>query len=52
MLEEFCNLSFEDDYFRAPANYDGYLRINYGNYMVLPPEEERENRHEILDVSL
>lgn len=39
---------FEDDIFPAPVDYEKYLIENYGDYMQLPPENERENRHQIL----
>lgn len=35
---------FEDGRFVMPAEYDRLLRIMYGDYMVLPPEEQR-HRH-------
>lgn len=38
-------LPFEDDYFNAPADYDLVLRTGYGDYMQLPPEEERITGH-------
>ncbi len=35
-------VKFEDGYFRAPIGYEQYLRYRYGDYMVLPPEDKRE----------
>ena len=32
---------FEGGYYSSPNNYDSYLKTMYGNYMELPPEEER-----------
>ena len=32
---------FEDDMFSIPGGYDGFLKVRYGNYMELPPMEER-----------
>lgn len=32
---------FEGHMYDAPHDYDCYLKIAYGNYMELPPEEER-----------
>lgn len=36
---------FEGESFPAPIGWDAYLRRNYGDYMELPPEEERIPRH-------
>ena len=43
-------LLFEDTYFRCPINSDGYLRKQYGDYMILPPVDQRNNRHQIVEV--
>ena len=32
---------FEDDEFSVPKEYDGYLKLRYGDYMKLPPESEQ-----------
>ena len=50
-LEELDSIQFEDDSFLAPRDYDLYLKTAYGNYMQLPPEEQRENRHKIIKLS-
>lgn len=39
---------FEDGFFPGPAEYDSFLTNLYGDYMQLPPEGQRENRHQIL----
>lgn len=36
---------FEDAEFNIPVNYDSYLTQFYGNYMRIPPENEREDHH-------
>lgn len=46
--EEFDNCiqwQFEDSEFNIPRNYDTLLRLCYGDYMQLPPEEERTAHH-------
>lgn len=41
---------FEDDMFSVPERSDLYLESIYGDYMKLPPEDQRENRHGIIEV--
>lgn len=43
---------FEGVSFLTPGDSDLYLRSVYGDYMQLPPVEERENRHQIIQVKL
>lgn len=43
-------LLFEGKLYSVPSNYDKLLRIGYGDYMQLPPEEQRISNHETLDV--
>ena len=38
-------LEFEDLYVNAPRDYDKWLTHVYGNYMELPPIEERVGHH-------
>lgn len=38
-------VSFEGLTVMAPGNPDAYLRHLYGDYMQLPPEEERQGKH-------
>lgn len=40
-------LEFEKKQYRAPIGYDTYLKRMYGNYMELPPVEERFQPHTI-----
>lgn len=45
-------LEFEGRKFLAMKNYDQYLRIPFGDYMELPPEEERVPHHDIVKLEL
>lgn len=40
-----CFKVFNDIKFRVPYEYDKYLEMAYGNYLQLPPEEERIAHH-------
>lgn len=42
---EGCDIVFEDKTVRAPKEYDKFLRHMFGDYMSLPPEEERINHN-------
>ena len=48
--EELTELEFEGELFKVPKCFDEVLRAGYGDYMQLPPENERENRHQIVDI--
>ena len=41
----YTELPFEDTVIRCPKNFDKHLRIIFGDYMTLPPEEERRAHH-------
>lgn len=43
---------FEGYRMPVPANVDEYLRISYGDYMKLPPEEEQVCRHDAVFIDL
>ncbi len=45
-------VKFEDEMFYAPANSEQWLESAYGDYMTLPPKEERVNRHKIMEIKL
>lgn len=45
--EELADYPFEDTEFPGFRDYDTVLSELYGDYMQLPPEEKRENRHQI-----
>jgi len=38
-------LQFEDSFFKAPEHYHEILSLAYGDYMKLPPEEDRHPIH-------
>lgn len=37
---------FEGHLFRIPCGYDELLKVQYGDYMQLPPKSERINKHQ------
>lgn len=48
-LTQRCEVTFEGGTYPAPADYDACLRMLYGDYMTLPPPEERVcKQHSIL----
>lgn len=44
-FDEGTRMQFEEDDFWLPKDYHSYLERCYGNYMKLPPVEERVNKH-------
>ena len=49
-VEELADYSFEGEIFKGPKDYHKYLTDLYGDYMTLPPEDKRENRHQIVEI--
>lgn len=45
-FERKITVNFEGESFKAISNYDTYLTNLYGNYMSLPPENDREQHME------
>ena len=45
-------LDFEGKKYKAPIGYDAWLTALYGDYMVLPPVEERVSHHSFIAYSL
>jgi LPS biosynthesis protein len=41
LFEDFCEVEFEGKKYHAPAKYDKWLKILYGDYMKLPSKEEQ-----------
>lgn len=46
-FEEMEYHQFEGKEYKIPKEYDVWLRAVYGNYMELPPEDQRESLHDI-----
>ena len=44
-FDELIDVDIEDRKFLAPARYDEILHTRYGDYMQLPPEDERHPYH-------
>ena len=51
-FRDWADYRFGDTYFAGPKQYDAFLTTLYGDYMCLPPEEKRENRHQIRELDL
>lgn len=45
VFDETISVPFEDSFFQAMKGYDEWLRIIYGDYLKLPPEEKRKAGH-------
>ncbi len=52
IFESSINVSFENLQMPIPVGYDKYLRIAFGNYMELPPEENRKPHHDMVYLDL
>ena len=50
LFDESAVYAFETEQFVGVKDYDGYLKSLYGDYMQLPPEDQRENRHQIVEI--
>ena len=48
IFESSVLMSFEDTVMPIPAGYDTYLRIAFGDYMKLPPEDKQSPSHNAL----
>jgi LPS biosynthesis protein len=46
LFKEQTKLEFEGKLYNAPKVYDEWLRIQYGDYMVIPPKE-KQIRHDV-----
>ncbi|MBR4183150.1 MAG: LicD family protein [Lachnospiraceae bacterium] len=45
VLSEMTEIAFEGKKYKAPKRYDEWLTAMYGDYMTLPPVEERVSHH-------
>ena len=50
LFEDVVDVEFEGHLFKSLIGYDAYLRNMYGDYMLLPPEDERVARQTYLHV--
>lgn len=46
------NVEFEGHQMPIPVGYDEYLTIAFGNYMDLPPEDDRIPHHDLVELDL
>lgn len=51
-FENVAYLDFEGEKMPVPSNTDEYLKISFGDYMKLPPEEDRVARHSAVFIDL
>lgn len=48
LFEDYIDVSFEGHTFKAIRQYDKWLSVCYGDYMQLPPIEQRTGKHHIV----
>lgn len=47
IFSNYCLVEFEGNYYKAPIGFDEWLKLFYGDYMILPPIEKRKH-HEFV----
>ena len=45
-IDEAISVDFEGKKYKAPKNYDDYLKKHYGDYMTLPPKNKQISEHD------
>ena len=45
LMDQYVECMFEGEHFPIFKNWEGYLQCKFGDYMTLPPEEERIWKH-------
>lgn len=45
VFNSFIDVEFEGQKYKAPVGYDAWLKAFYGDYMKLPPEDQRVSKH-------
>ncbi|MBR4626748.1 MAG: LicD family protein [Ruminococcus sp.] len=48
VFDSYIDVEFEGKQYKAPVGYDEWLRALYGDYMRLPPVEERVSHHKFI----
>lgn len=48
--ENLRDYAFEGEVFPGPEKYDTVLTAQFGDYMTPPPEDKRENRHQVIEL--
>ncbi|MCH5303732.1 MAG: LicD family protein [Ruminococcus sp.] len=46
-FDSYAQLEFEDTKFKAPNEWDVYLKTTFGDYMKLPPEDKRKTHNPV-----
>ena len=52
IYDDFCMVEFEGEKFSAPKNWEERLTVSYGDYMQLPPVEQRVGHSEEMIIDL
>ncbi len=52
IFSDYLKVPFEDTMIRVPKNYDEYLKMDFGDYMKLPPKEKQVTCHETVIIDL